>query len=57
MKLEKRNKEIGSRALAPRESWALAVEQGYRPMVDPEHVSGVEIEGIEGRIDVLVIAR
>lgn len=56
-KLEKHNKAIGARALAPGETYDLALSQGYRPAGQPDRIAGVEIVGIEGPVEVVVLAR
>jgi len=56
-KLEKHNKAIGARALASGETYDLALSQGYRPAGQPDRIAGVEIVGIDGPVEVVVLAR
>jgi adenylate cyclase len=56
-KLEKHNKAIGARALVASETYDLAVSQGYRPANQPQRISGVEIVGVEGPVELIVLAR
>ncbi|MEN8195322.1 MAG: adenylate/guanylate cyclase domain-containing protein, partial [Pseudomonadota bacterium] len=56
-KLEKHNKAIGARALVASETYDLAVSQGYRPAKQPQRISGVEIVGVEGPVELMVLAR
>ena len=56
-KLEKHNKAIGARALVASETYDLAVSQGYRPANQPQRISGVEIVGVEGPVELMVLAR
>lgn len=55
-KLEKHNKAIGARATAPSEAYDLAVSQGYQPAKQPDRIPGVEILGIEGSVEVVVLS-
>ncbi len=56
-KLEKHNKAIGARALVASETYDIAVSQGYRPTNRPQRISGVEIVGVEGPVELVVLAR
>ena len=56
-KLEKHNKAIGARALVASETYDVAVSQGYRPTNRPQRISGVEIVGVEGPVELVVLAR
>jgi len=55
-KLEKHNKELGVRALADRASFDLAVAQGYVPEGDKRMVAGARVAGLDGPLDLVVIA-
>lgn len=56
-KLEKHNKIIGARAVAPEETYRLALGQGYVATSEPERVRGVLVDGAEGPVQVVVLAR
>lgn len=56
-KLEKHNKAILARATAPGDTYNLAVRQGYRPVMTPEHIPAAEIAGLAGQVDVVVLSR
>jgi adenylate cyclase len=44
------------RALTTRASYALALEQGYRPRQPPEMRAAREVQGVTGPIDLVVLA-
>ncbi|MGH6948488.1 MAG: adenylate/guanylate cyclase domain-containing protein [Kiloniellales bacterium] len=56
-KLEKHNRDLGTRALATAEAHALACAQGYRPPAEPERHAAVQVGGIEAPLDLVAIAR
>jgi adenylate cyclase len=55
-KLEKHTKSERVRALTTRTSYALALEQGYRPVQAPEMRTGREVEGVADPMDLIVLA-
>jgi adenylate cyclase len=55
-KLEKHTKSEQVRALTTRASYALALEQGYRPRQPPEMRAAREVQGVTGPIDLVVLA-
>jgi adenylate cyclase len=55
-KLEKHNKAEGVRALAPWETYALALRQGYRPTREKERRSGRCVAGVGRPVDLAVLA-
>ncbi len=55
-KLEKHNKQQGSRALTHRHAYQAALDQGYRPATPHRIVNEVEIAGVAGALDLVVIA-
>jgi class 3 adenylate cyclase len=56
-KLEKHTKNERVRALTTSSTYALALEQGYRPMQTTEIREGQKIEGVEDPIDLVVLAK
>lgn len=56
-KLEKHNKVTETRALAAGDAFDLAVEQGYQPGKELERIPPVHILGVEGPLEVVVLAR
>jgi adenylate cyclase len=55
-KLEKHNKEEGTRALTDARTYALAEEQGYNPREVRERRSGRKIAGVAEPMDVVVLS-
>ncbi len=55
-KLEKHNKELGSRALCDRATYDKAIEQGYRPGGDRTTVAAVRIAEVKEPMDLIVVA-
>ena len=55
-KLEKHNKELGSRALATAEAYRLAVEQGYKPPQALESLPGQTLIGVTQPLDLVRVA-
>ncbi len=56
-KLEKHTKIERVRALTTRESYARALEQGYRPAQAVEERPGRSIEGVAHPVDLVVLAQ
>jgi adenylate cyclase len=56
-KLEKHNKAEGSAALTDAATFALAEAQGYRPAARVERRAGRAVAGVEGPLDLVVLAR
>lgn len=57
VKLEKYNKELGARAVVPRETYDLAVKQGFSPQQEPLILRDRQIGGVERKTDVVILAR
>lgn len=57
VKLEKYNKQIAARAVAPLETYDLALKQGFVPHQEPLILSAQQIGGVEGDTDVVILAR
>jgi adenylate cyclase len=55
-KLEKHTKSERVRALTTRASYALALEQDYRPAHAPEIRIGRKVEGVTDPMDLVVLA-
>lgn len=55
-KLEKHNKEEGTRALTDARTYALAEEQGYNPPETRERRSGRRVAGVAEPIDIVVLS-
>ncbi len=55
-KLEKHNKEEGTRALTDARTYALAEEQGYNPPEARERRSGRKVAGVAEPIDIVVLS-
>ena len=55
-KLEKHNKEEGTRALTDARTYALAEEQGYNPPVARERRNGRRVAGVAEPIDIVVLS-
>jgi adenylate cyclase len=55
-KLEKQNKRLGTRALAQKSAFDLACAQGYGPASGHRLLAGVEIDGVAGALDLVVLA-
>jgi len=55
-KLEKATKTEAVRALASAEAWQAALTQGYVPPAPREERHGREVEGVAGRMDLVVLA-
>ena len=55
-KLEKHNKELGVRAICDRETYDLALSQGYAPESRKEALDGVEVGGVTNHMGLVVIA-
>jgi adenylate cyclase len=55
-KLEKYNKTVGARALVSRDTYALAICQGYEAGPPAEELSSVVLDGLDGEIEVVVIS-
>ncbi len=56
-KLEKHNKEVGAAGLTTVETLALAREQGFRPVTEPEILRNCAVGGVSQEIDLAVLAR
>ena len=56
-KLEKRTKSEGVRALTTGETYALALDQGYRPARAPEIRTRREVDGVTDPVDLVVLAK
>ncbi len=54
-KLEKHNKEAGTRGLATAEAVMLAEAQGWRPVWDPRPLPSARIAGLAGPIDLVAL--
>lgn len=55
-KLEKHNKEEGTRALTDGETYALAERQGYRAAAAPERRPNRKVGGVADSVDIVVLA-
>ena len=55
-KLEKHNKEEGTRALTDGGTYALAERQGYRTSRAPERRSNRKVAGVGESVDIVVLA-
>lgn len=55
-KIEKQNKAEATRALCPVETYELACAQGYTRRVTPEKRLNRDIAGIDGPLDLVVLA-
>ena len=55
-KLEKHNKELGVRAICDRETYDLALSQGYAPEGRKESLDGVQVGGVANHMGLVVIA-
>ena len=55
-KLEKHNAALGSRALATRQAYDTACQQGYRPVEPIQQVPNAEIEGVRQPVDLVRLA-
>ena len=55
-KLEKHNAALGSRALATRNAYDTARQQGYRPAEPIQEVPGARIEGVRQPVDLVRLA-
>lgn len=55
-KLEKHNKQAGTRGLAPAEAVALAVAQGWRPIGEPRPLPGSHVSDLALPIDLVALA-
>jgi len=55
-KLEKHNKELGVRALCDRASYDKALAQGYVPAQEKAPAAAAEVAGVEGPLDLVIIA-
>ena len=56
-KLEKHTKSEGVRALTTGETYALALDQGYRPARPAEMLAGRRVEGLTDPVDLVVLAK
>jgi adenylate cyclase len=56
-KLEKHTKSARIRALTTRASYALALEQGYRPAQPAEIRTARQVEGVTDPVDLVVLAK
>lgn len=55
-KLEKFNKEAGTRIVADTETYRLALEQGYVPALERRTLAGVQVEGVSRPLDLVVVS-
>lgn len=55
-KLEKFNKKAGTRFLADAETYRLALEQGYVPLLEKRALPETEVEGISRPLDLVVVS-
>jgi adenylate cyclase len=55
-KLDKHNKKSGTRALATRDAFAMALAQGYRPKASRETRRACRIDGTDAPVDLVVLA-
>lgn len=55
-KLEKHNKQEGTRALTDGETYALAERQGYRASTAPEHRPDRKVAGVAESVEIVVLA-
>lgn len=55
-KLEKFNKEAGTRIVADTETYRLALEQGYVPTLERRTLPKVEVEGVSRPLDLVVVS-
>ena len=55
-KLEKHNKEEGTRAVTDGETYALAERQGYRAPTPPEHRPDRKVAGVAESVEIVVLA-
>jgi adenylate cyclase len=55
-RLEKHNKKLGTRALATRDAFAMALAQGYRPKVPQETRRACRVDGTDAPLDLVVLA-
>jgi adenylate cyclase len=56
-KIEKLNKDEGSRALCTVEAYQAAVSQGYRTAAPPDQLTRRDVPGVSGPLDLVVLAR
>ena len=57
VKLEKYNKTIAARAVVPRETYDLAVDQGLLPEQAPEKLMVRDVDGVAGGLEIVILAR
>ncbi|WP_218940193.1 adenylate/guanylate cyclase domain-containing protein [Denitrobaculum tricleocarpae] len=55
-KLEKYNKQAGTRIVADAETYRLALEQGYVPALEKRTLPEVEVDGISRPLDLVVVS-
>ncbi len=55
-KLEKYNKQAGTRIVADAETYRLALEQGYVPALEKRRLPEVEVDGISRPLDLVVVS-
>lgn len=56
-KLEKHNSATGTRALVDAETYALALQQGYTPMLTHDRQNAAQVAGVDAPLDVVVLSR
>lgn len=56
-KLEKHNSATGTRALVDAETYALAREQGYTPLLTHDRQEAANVAGVDAPLDVVVLSR
>lgn len=56
-KLEKHNSATGTRALVDAETYALALQQGYAPLLTHDRREASNVAGVDAPLDLVVLAR
>jgi adenylate cyclase len=56
-KLEKHNSASGTRALVDAETYALALQQGYTPLLTHDRQNAAQVAGVDAPLDVVVLSR
>ncbi len=56
-KLEKHNSATGTRALVDAETYALALQQGYTPLLTHDRQNAALVAGVDAPLDVVVLSR
>lgn len=56
-KLEKHNSATGTRALVDAETYALALQQGYTPLLTHDRQNAAQVAGVDAPLDVVVLSR